>query len=89
VGPRAGLDAVEKRKIPRPNFNFVGAGIAQLGIMARLGHRRAGFDSRHGQGFFSLRHRVQTVPRAHQPSIQWVLEALSPGFKRTEREADH
>jgi hypothetical protein len=27
--------------------------------------------------------------RPTQPPIQWVLEALSPGVKRTEREVDH
>jgi hypothetical protein len=37
-----------------------------------------------GTRFFSIQ-----VLGPTQPPIQWVPEALSPGFKRLEHEADH
>jgi hypothetical protein len=38
---------------------------------------------------FFLRHRLQTGSVAHQPPIQWVPGALTPGVKLMELEADH
>jgi hypothetical protein len=46
------------------------------------------FESRWGKEF-SLLHVVQTCYGAHQPRIQCVPGALSPGVKRPGREADH
>jgi hypothetical protein len=40
-------------------------------------------------GFFSLRHRVQTVLGPTQPPIQWVAGTLTAGIRRPEREADN
>jgi hypothetical protein len=43
-----------------------------------------------GKNFFFL-HNVQSRPALGppQPSMQWVLEALSPGVKRHEHEANY
>jgi hypothetical protein len=46
------------------------------------------FESRYSQEF-SLLHVVQTESGVHQPPIEWVPEAISPGVKRQGREADH
>jgi hypothetical protein len=43
-----------------------------------------------GRANFSLFHSIQTgCEGSTQLSIQWVLEAASPGVKRKGREADH
>jgi hypothetical protein len=42
-----------------------------------------------GTKAFSLLHSVQTDSGAHQPPIQWIKGAVTPGVKRQGRGADH
>jgi hypothetical protein len=60
-----------------------GARIAQLILVTKL---RAGLS---GQGFFSLRHRVQTDSGAHSASCPVGTGGSFPRIKRAGREADH
>jgi hypothetical protein len=53
-------------------------------IVSKLRVGRPGFDSRQGQGFSSLRHRLQTTSDAHLISYTMGTASSSPG-----READH
>jgi len=48
-----------------------------------------GFDSRQGLGIFLFTTASRTVLEPIQSPIQWLVEALSLGLKRPEREADH
>jgi hypothetical protein len=47
----------------------------------------------HGQqnikNFDLLLNYSKTAPKTDHPLIQWTLEAISQGIKRTKREADH
>jgi hypothetical protein len=47
------------------------------------------FDSWQGKEVFLLVKMYRLTLRWNQPSIQWVMEALSPGVKWLGREADH
>jgi hypothetical protein len=48
-----------------------------------------GFNSQQGLGIFFFTTVSRTALGPTQPPIQWVLEVLSLGVKRPEREADH
>jgi len=58
-------------------------------IGTRLRAGRPGFDFRQRQGFFPIRHRVQTGSGAHPASYQMGTEGSLPELKRPGREADH
>jgi hypothetical protein len=47
------------------------------------------FDCRRGLGIFLFDTVSRTALGPTHPPIQWVPDALSPGLKRPELEADH
>jgi hypothetical protein len=60
-----------------------------FGIVTRLRSERPGFDSRQGQGYFSLRHRIQTGSGAHPVSYPVGTRNYFRGVKLPGREADN
>jgi hypothetical protein len=57
--------------------------------VTRLLDGRPGFDFRQAQEIFLFPIDFKLTLGPNQPPIKWVLEALSLGVKRQEREADH
>jgi len=62
---------------------------SSFNIVARLRAGRSGFESRQGEGFFSLRYRVQTGSCAHPLSYTTGTGVSFPAIKRLRPEADH
>jgi len=62
---------------------------SSVSIVTRLQAGIPGFDSWLGQGILLLATTSRPVLGTTQPPIQWVQGALSPGVKRSRREADH
>jgi hypothetical protein len=62
---------------------------SSVNTVTNLRAGRPGFDSRHKRGPFLFATASRPVLGPTQPLIQCVPGALSPGVKRTGREADH
>jgi len=60
-----------------------------LRVASHYFHVRLEFDSRQGQGFFSLFATASSLALGPKPPIQSVSGVLSAGVKRLGREADH
>jgi hypothetical protein len=96
VGPTAGLDAVEKRKIPRPRQKSnppnpdrpVPSQLLYRLTYPYVYHHHREFKSRQGLGIFLLTTASRPALGPTQPPIQWV-PTLSLRVKRPGSKADH
>jgi hypothetical protein len=67
---------------------FRGSRDSSIGIEAVYGLGRSGFDSRQGQEILLYSTASNPALKHTQPALQWVRWDISPGVKRSEREAD-